>query len=305
MRKIERSRGLDRIAAFAKRVVDRVVPEGKVRDALHGVPLGHPAHPLLVQLPIGAWLSATLLDLVPGGGPGLRRSAHLLVNVGILASVPAVLAGWMDLTRQHERQQRVGVVHALTNGTGIALYGLSSLARSRGQQPLGATLAGMGMGAVAVGGMLGGHLSYYRASGVNRADFLIDWMPSDWEEIGRVEDFPEGRPTRADVGNVPLAVVRTSGQVRALVGFCNHLGGPLYEGEIDGDCLVCPWHGSTFRTTDGVVAQGPATAAQPMMEVSVRDGVVRVRRPKDRPDMEVPRPRAETGAPSEEKTQAR
>ncbi|HLU98442.1 MAG TPA: Rieske 2Fe-2S domain-containing protein, partial [Thermobifida alba] len=271
IRKIERYERLDRIAAFAKQLVDRAIPEGgKARDLLHGVPLGHPAHPVLVQVPIGAWLSATLLDMVPGSGPGLRRSAHLLVNVGLLAAVPTAVAGWVDLTRQHERQQRTGVVHALTNGAGIALFGLSSLARSRGQHPMGALLGAMGMGAVAVGGMLGGHLSYYRASGANRADYLIDRMPSDWQEIGRVEDFPEGRPTRADVGEVPLAVVRTGGQVRALVGVCAHLGGPLDQGEIvDGDCIRCPWHGSTFRAADGVVVHGLATAAQPMMEVSV------------------------------------
>ncbi|KUP97559.1 Rieske 2Fe-2S domain-containing protein, partial [Thermobifida cellulosilytica] len=242
IRRIERIQNLDRIAAFAKQLVDRAIPKGKARDLLHGVPIGHPAHPLLVQVPIGTWLSATLLDMVPGGGPGLRRSAHLLVNIGLLAAVPTAVAGWVDLTQQHERQQRTGVVHALANGTGILLFGLSSLARSRGQQSMGALLGGMGMSAVAVGGMLGGHLSYYRSSGANRADYLIDRMPSEWQEIGRVEDFPEGRPSRVDVGEVPLAVVRTGGQVHALVGVCSHLGGPLEKGEVDRGCLRCPWH---------------------------------------------------------------
>lgn len=309
IRKIERNESLDQIAAFAERLVDRVVPRGKARDLLHGVPLGHPVHPLLIQVPIGSWLSAFLLDLVPGGGPGLRRSAHLLVNIGVLTAIPAAIAGWVDLSQQHKRQQRTGVIHALANGTGILLFGLSSLARSRGQHSTGAMLGGMGLSAVASAGMLGGHLSYYRASGANRADYLIDRMPSEWHKIGMLKDFPEGKPARAQVGEVPLAVVRIKDNVHALVGVCSHLGGPLEKGKIEGDCIRCPWHGSMFRLTDGVVAHGPATAAQPMMEVSVRDGAVWVRRPQDRPATEVPRPRAETEAAQrkekEKKTTAR
>ena len=153
IRKIERNESLDQIAAFAERLVDRVVPRGKARDLLHGVPLGHPVHPLLIQVPIGSWLSAFLLDLVPGGGPGLRRSAHLLVNIGVLTAIPAAIAGWVDLSQQHKRQQRTGVIHALANGTGILLFGLSSW-RS-GTAFDGSVLGGMGLSAVAFAGMLG------------------------------------------------------------------------------------------------------------------------------------------------------
>ncbi|GAB2768262.1 hypothetical protein GCM10027072_79070 [Streptomyces bullii] len=58
------------------------------RDLLHGRWLGHPVHPLMVQVPIGSWLSAAVLDLRLGGGgvaaPGRRsREAALLVGVGL------------------------------------------------------------------------------------------------------------------------------------------------------------------------------------------------------------------------------
>ncbi|TDQ51574.1 Rieske 2Fe-2S domain-containing protein [Actinorugispora endophytica] len=274
IRRIEEAEKLDQAVAVVKRMVDRV-PEGRLRDVLHGVQLGHPAHPLLVQVPIGVWTSALLLDLMPGA----RRPARVLVNVGLLAAVPAALAGAVDWSRMRRRHQRVGIVHAAANDVGILLFGASSLARARGRDGLGRALAMAGMGAVGLGGMLGAHIAYYRTGGANHADHLVDLLPSGWHGIGRITDFPDGKAARADLGDVPLAVVRRDRDVHVLVGTCAHMGGPLFEGEVDGDCLRCPWHGSAFRTADGVVAHGPATAAQQALEVSVHDGAVSVRRP--------------------------
>jgi Rieske Fe-S protein len=63
---------------------------------------------------------------------------------------------------------------------------------------------------------------------------------------------------------------------------CAHLGGPLHQGrvtEVRGEeCIVCPWHSSAFRLSDGAVRRGPATARQPAFEARVSDtGVVQVR----------------------------
>ncbi len=55
-----------------------------------------------------------------------------------------------------------------------------------------------------------------------------------------------------------------------------HLSGPLFEGNLEGGCLTCPWHGSAFRITDGAVARGPATAPQPVFRTRIRDGVIQV-----------------------------
>ena len=61
-----------------------------------------------------------------------------------------------------------------------------------------------------------------------------------------------------------------------LGGRCSHLSGPLFEGDLEGGCLTCPWHGSAFRITDEAVARGPATAPQPVSRTRVRDGVIPV-----------------------------
>jgi hypothetical protein len=98
---------LDRLIEAGQRVA-RLLPPGRARDTLHGVPLGHPLHPMLVQVPMGTWLSASLLDTWPGNETACRR----LVIAGLAASVPATLAGAADWSEQHEQQMRVGLVNA-------------------------------------------------------------------------------------------------------------------------------------------------------------------------------------------------
>lgn len=63
-----------------------------MRDALHGVPIGRPVHPLAAQVPLGAWVSSAFLDLLPGADRASRR----LVALGVVSAVPAPLAGYTD-----------------------------------------------------------------------------------------------------------------------------------------------------------------------------------------------------------------
>lgn len=118
---------LDAVTGPVQRVV-RGLPLGRFRDVLHGLPIGHPLHPALVQVPMGAWASAAVLDTVPGTG----RSARLLVGVGVLSAVPAAWAGWVDWAEQHEDQMRTGLVHAVSMALAIGLYARSWVHRGRG-----------------------------------------------------------------------------------------------------------------------------------------------------------------------------
>src|SRR6476620_8703395 len=81
MSRLEDLRELDRAVEPVQKAARWLRP-GRVRDALHGVWLGHPVHPTLVQAVVGSWLSAGVLDLWPDGG----RSARRLVGFGLLAS---------------------------------------------------------------------------------------------------------------------------------------------------------------------------------------------------------------------------
>ncbi|MFJ9770852.1 Rieske 2Fe-2S domain-containing protein [Kitasatospora sp. NPDC101157] len=251
------------------------LPLGPYRDALHGVWLGHPLHPALVQLPIGCWTSAGLLDLAPGR----RRSADVLVAAGLLAAGPAALAGWVDWARLDAPRRRTGLVHALANTSGVLLYTGSLLARCRGHRGKGRLLGWAGMTAVAAGGVLGGHLAYRQAAGPDRAAAVPRLAPADWVALGPVEDFPVGQPVRRRAGELALVVVRDDERCHVLAERCAHLSGPLSEGSVVDGCLRCPWHGSEFRLRDGEVAGGPATAPQPVLETRVLSGHLEVRLP--------------------------
>ena len=59
------------------------------------------------------------------------------------------------------------------------------------------------------------------------------------------------------------------------------LGGPLDEGEREGDTVVCPWHGSRFDLCTGEVRGGPAVYPQPRYEARVRAEKVEIRAAQD------------------------
>ncbi len=271
--RVEQSTVADGLVSAVRRVV-RGLPLGSARDVLHGLPLGHPVHPLLVQVPIGAWLSASVVDLLPGQ----RRASQALIALGLAGAAPAAAAGWTDWAELPPEQSRTGLVHAAANLTAVSLYAASLTARLRGRHGKGRILALAGLTAVGAGGALGGHLAYRQAAGANHAEAVPRLVSPGWHRIGPVSGFPAGRPARAAVDGVDVVVVREGGgQVRVLADRCAHMSGPLSDGEVSDGCIRCPWHGSVFRLSDGWNVRGPATARQPSFETRIVDGQVEVR----------------------------
>ncbi|TYP87866.1 Rieske (2Fe-2S) protein [Blastococcus xanthinilyticus] len=281
---------LDRIAdvsAFdkaiepARRAVQGL-PSG-VKDALHGTWLGHALHPVLVQVPVGSWVSAGLLDAVPP----LRPAATVLIGTGVAAAVPAALSGAADWSEQGAGVRRLGAVHAVMNSAALGLYVGSLVARAKGRGTLGRVLAYSGLGIAGGSAAIGGHMSYAQSSGASHAATAVRALSSDWIDLGPLDDLPEGRPTlRTGKGSsmaVPLAVVRRGARVDVFVGACSHLSGPLDEGVVEtvrgSECLVCPWHGSAFDLGSGQPRRGPAANPQEKLEVRMEAGRVKARVP--------------------------
>lgn len=267
---------LDAVAEPLRRVVQGL-PLGRLRGVLHGRPLGHPLHPALVQVPVGAWLSAGVLDFVPGS----ERAARLLVAVGVVTAAPAAWTGWVDWAEQPERQRRTGLLHAVSIATAIGLYGASWAARSRGRDGLGRVLGFAGLTAVGAGAAIGGHLAYRQAAGANKAEAVPRLVEPGWHILGRAADFSVGEAARRTVGEVPvLVVVESQGVFHVLADRCSHCSGPLSQGEIGDGRVKCPWHGSVFRLSDGWNVGGPATAPQPRFTTRTdSDGMLRARLP--------------------------
>lgn len=263
-------------------VIDKVqaailkTPE-RLRDTLHGVWIGHALHPVLVQVPVGAFISAGVLDLVPGQ----RRASTVLIAVGTAGVAPAVAAGWTDWSQMTKDKQRVGLVHATANVVAVGLYTASLVARLRGRS--GRALSYAGLSVAGLGAYLGGHISYSRAGGTNQAAPDLNRVPAEWTSVGSLASLPEGKPAVRTVGDVPVLLWREGNSVTAMLERCGHETGPLGEGDVVGTgrdaCVVCPWHGSTFRLRDGVVVHGPAANHQPLLRVRVEAGLVEVAQP--------------------------
>jgi nitrite reductase/ring-hydroxylating ferredoxin subunit/uncharacterized membrane protein len=266
--RLEQDSRLDGTVSAGQKVA-RLIRPGKLRDALHGVWLGHPVHPMLVQVATGAWLSASILDFTGAD----ERAARRLVAAGIGAAVPAALAGAADWSEQHEQQMRVGVIHAAGNVMAVSLYAASLAGRG---PRAGRWLRLAGLAAVSASGLLGGHISFRLAGGANHAEEVPHLVEPGWHHLMLASDLPEGKPVRQLLGEVPVVAVRAGGAVHVLADRCSHMSGPLSDSELVDGCLTCPWHGSGFRIADGSVARGPATAPQPSFETREVGGAIQV-----------------------------
>jgi nitrite reductase/ring-hydroxylating ferredoxin subunit len=273
LNRLELLAGLDRVGDPLRRAVQAVLPR-PARDVLHGVWLGHPLHPAAVQLPVGAWLSAAVLDAVPGAAP----AATVLVGLGTATALPAASAGLNDWASLSREQRRVGLVHAAANTVALTLYTGSLVARLRGQQGLGKRLAYAGLSSAGLGAFIGGHLSYRQAAAVSHAAPFMRQIPEGWHDLCEYDALTENRPLVCRIGEVPVLVTRTEAGVSTMIERCGHQTGPLGDGEVikvDGAwCVVCPWHGSTFRLSDSSVVHGPAANDQPLLRTRVVSGRV-------------------------------
>ena len=275
--RIAASPALDRIVVPLRDRIQALLTNRTVKDALHGVWLGHPLHPALAQLTLGSFISAGVLDVLPS----TRRPATALIVLGLAAAGPTAAAGWTDWADGHEEQQRVGLVHAAANITMLTGYGASLAARWRGHGTRGALLGWAALSVGSAGAVLGGHMTYRQAMGANHAESVPHIGPGDWTDAGPASAVPEGTPVRRLIGDVGVVVVRRGSELRALAERCSHASAPMSEGSletVDGrECLVCPWHGSVFALDDGAVVHGPATAPQPVVLVRERSGRLEMR----------------------------
>ena len=267
---------LDAVAESLADLVHRAVPAKSTRkDLLSGTWLGHPLHPLLTDIPIGSFTSASVLDLI--GGTRSEWAADRLVDLGLASSVVTAVAGAADWSDTVGEERRMGVVHAASNAVGVALYGASAVARRQGKRGAATVLGLGGMSVMSFGGFLGGHLSFSRGIGVNRN--IGDEPGDDWAVAARVDDLTEGALLGVEIDGAPVLLHQLGEQVTAIGGRCSHAGAPLEEGDVDaGRCTVtCPWHQSVFRLDTGEVVHGPATVPQRAYDTRVVGGQIEIR----------------------------
>ena len=212
--RLDAVRAVDPVIEPVHRGVERVLPQGRAKDALHGVWLGHPLHPLLTDLPIGFWTSAFVLDLF--GGRRSEPAADAMVALGVVSAVPTMAAGLADWSELDAPERRSGLVHGVANTVATALYAASFLRRRVGRRGAGVMLGLVGAMAATAGGYLGGHLTFRRGVGANHATGAptgTDARPLQLDGQARPHAVTrgslDGAPLAvADAGSGPAALVR-------------------------------------------------------------------------------------------------
>lgn len=272
---------LDNAAKPLEKTVEKAFPgeTGRtIKDGLHGRWLGHPLHPVLTDVPIGAWMMAQVFDALGAA----RRSgayddaARVCITTGLVGALGAAVTGLADWSDTGRDSRRIGFVHGMVNIAATSLF-LTSVILRRRQKTAGAVAASSTGFAVAMAGAyLGGTLVYQREIGPHHA---LDWnAPDEFTRAIADSDVPEGSRRKVRVGDVDVVIGRHQGKLFALAERCAHQGGPLSEGDLKDGTIVCPWHGSTFCTTSGELVNGPSVYDQPCYDARVSGGSVEIRR---------------------------
>lgn len=246
-------------------------PVRPLKDFLNGVWLGHPLHPAITDVPIGAFFVALVLDF-----SGQRAAATLAIGVGIVFMALAALAGYADYIDLENKPRRFGTIHSSLMLVALVFYVVSFLMRLGGTPSAAEVwLSVVGFVIIVTGAYVGGELVYNLGTQVDRHAWRGGG--TKWTAIDAT-DIPADKPVKAKAGSQTLVVVRRGTALNALHDVCAHQGCSLSEGKIVGETIECGCHGSRFRLADGLVVRGPAVFDQPHYEVREAEGKLEVRR---------------------------
>ena len=267
----------DPLSAAVHSAYDSAGEAGRaLKNAMHGVWLGHPLHPVLTDIPLGAWTTALVFDAAEGatGDRSCGRAADIAVGLGLVGALGAAVTGLTDWSETNGRAKRVGLMHGLMNLTATSLYATSLAMRRRKERDSGRAFGLAGFVVACAAAYLGGRLVYSERIGVAHSD---EGGPEEFTPVLPGSELRANQKKLVKAEDTPVMVARQHGRVCALAEHCSHLGGPLSEGTLKDGSIVCPWHGSEFSLDDGHVINGPATYPQPCFDVREPDGVIEVR----------------------------
>ena len=284
-RLVRRQGWMDGVADLVQNLVGGVFgalggPGRRLKSLLHGtLLLGHPLHPALTDVPLGAWMAGVVLDYAAHFTPRVPEAAgDAALATGLAVALAALATGYTDFHETYGHERRLALTHGLAMSAVVFLEAISLALRwwaGAGAHPAAVAMSTAAFALAGAGMFAGGHLTFGLGTMVNRNAFAEG--PEDFADVGPASRFPPGALVRVEAGGLPIVVARTDQGLHALGAVCSHAGGPLDEGTLEGDVLTCPWHGSQFCIRDGRVLNGPATFAQPLVDVRERDGNVEVK----------------------------
>jgi nitrite reductase/ring-hydroxylating ferredoxin subunit/uncharacterized membrane protein len=282
--RIARDARLDALADAVQPAVDATFAgEGPTQrflsNVFHGTWLGHPLHPLLTDIPIGAWTVAVIADVVAlAGDERADYASDVATAIGVAGAVAAAWAGWAEWSDTKDAPRRVGIAHAALNAAALTLFSGSLVLRRAERRGFARVASMLGYALVSAGGYLGGELAFGQQLGARHTAEPLE-PPKDVIRVAAVADVPHDGVLRVEANGIPLLLARTAGGMHATSAVCTHRGAPLADGTREDDCIRCPWHGSLFALDGGAVIEGPATFSLDPFEVRVTGIDVAVRAP--------------------------
>jgi nitrite reductase/ring-hydroxylating ferredoxin subunit/uncharacterized membrane protein len=283
-RVIDSQRWLEPVADFLQKLVAGIYkglgePGHALKTFFHGTWLGHPLHPVLTDVPLGAWTVAAVLDIIYlfQRTSAWSTAADVTILIGLVGALAAVVAGYTDWSDTVDRERRVGIAHGLLNTLVSVIYLVGLLiGATGGSSGLEIILSFIGYAFLLAAAFLGGDMVFSIGTGVNHHAWQE--VPTKFTKVLLEGQLAPGILVKAMAGDTPILLYKKGDEVCAISETCSHAGGPLSEGELIGNLVQCPWHASRFDVCTGQVRGGPATISQVRYETRVQNGQIEVRR---------------------------
>jgi uncharacterized membrane protein/nitrite reductase/ring-hydroxylating ferredoxin subunit len=252
----------------------------------------HPIHPMLVNFPIGLWVTSLIFDLIAASGknPLLAAAGFYCIIGGSIGAVLAAVAGVIDLfgsVPPNSSARQRGYLHGGINSLALLLFIAIAWYRGSSQampDSLSLLLSFIGVIAIGVSGWLGGTLVYRNQIGVDHryanSGKYKERNLEKWEQpVFNKSELSDGQMMLVRIEDERIAVGLCGDDVFAISDHCTHKGGPLSDGALVGCTVQCPWHGSQFDVKTGRVVSGPAETKIKTYETETRGGEVYIKKP--------------------------
>jgi len=102
---------------------------------------------------------------------------------------------------------------------------------------------------------------------------------AEFVRVASLSDVPPGELHTVELEGEPVVLANVDGQIFAFAGECTHRGGPLGEGTLEGDVVICPWHSGEFNVRTGLVVGPPPESPVGTYRVQIEGSDIKVAKP--------------------------